>query len=225
MVKYVLPGLVEPGMTHRRGFKWSLDHCRCADFRTILYWLPENNVASSGVLIVKDSRSAGCGYWRKARQVSLLRRRPWMRVNRDIMAVRVRFTDGQEKLFRDADSATERPGGLLVVAKYDSKRRALEITRRLPDRACGVCGSCRRRPSDVDHQRAQVHASCLIFGPSFRAGKTSGRDTTDWVRRTSRRPLFRDDGVTTGRRRAASKWLGGRDSNPDNVVQSHVSYR
>ncbi len=21
------------------------------------------------------------------------------------------------------------------------------------------------------------------------------------------------------------KWLGGRDSNPDNVVQSHVSYR
>jgi hypothetical protein len=25
--------------------------------------------------------------------------------------------------------------------------------------------------------------------------------------------------------RMASEWLGGRDSNPDNVVQSHVSYR
>jgi hypothetical protein len=25
--------------------------------------------------------------------------------------------------------------------------------------------------------------------------------------------------------RAERSWLGGRDSNPDNVVQSHVSYR
>ena len=34
-----------------------------------------------------------------------------------------------------------------------------------------------------------------------------------------------DDGRKLLRKQAVGDWLGGRDSNPDNVVQSHVSYR
>ena len=39
------------------------------------------------------------------------------------------------------------------------------------------------------------------------------------IRKSSNRPQSGDLRVGCG------NWLGGRDSNPDNVVQSHVSYR
>ena len=37
--------------------------------------------------------------------------------------------------------------------------------------------------------------------------------------------MVTEDGPTGHERAQRVKWLGGRDSNPDNVVQSHVSYR
>jgi hypothetical protein len=44
-------------------------------------------------------------------------------------------------------------------------------------------------------------------------GERSGRDVPEFCRAANDRA----DGE--------GSWLGGRDSNPDNVVQSHVSYR
>jgi integrase len=80
-------------------------------------------------------------------------------------------------------------------------------------------------------ERLQVAAGKLESGKLFQA-PTLGSGTEFHISFTNRPPGGTVEPVTTmadGRKllrnQAVENWLGGRDSNPDNVVQSHVSYR
>ena len=83
-------------------------------------------------------------------------------------------------------------------------------------------------------ENLQAAAAKLESGKSFDAtpqGSESRTECQVFVKNSTEKPV--SDAATDGSNTAAksfddeelSDWLGGRDSNPDNVVQSHVSYR
>jgi hypothetical protein len=80
-------------------------------------------------------------------------------------------------------------------------------------------------------ERLQVAAGKLESGKLFQT-PTLGSGTEFHISFTNRPPggtlapvTAIDSGRKLFRNQAVEDWLGGRDSNPDNVVQSHVSYR
>jgi hypothetical protein len=58
-----------------------------------------------------------------------------------------------------------------------------------------------------------MEISTTCYRPVYRALARTNEDRTPQLEAVEELGLMR------------SEWLGGRDSNPDNVVQSHVSYR
>jgi hypothetical protein len=62
--------------------------------------------------------------------------------------------------------------------------------------------------------------------PKTQGGKVvSQRDSEPVAARKARRGASRGPAEQPKTERKRGNWLGGRDSNPDTVVQSHVSYR
>jgi TolB-like protein len=124
-------------------------------------------------------------------------------------------------------------------------RIALETSTAVPFSAKGcVCGV--RRIRALGCHWVQITSSPTKIEPfRIRARRKTPRDTSAWTPRSAKAPSNRQDFVKswgdqhletdTDREpetstnshadRDLAVWLGGRDSNPDNVVQSHVSYR
>ncbi len=80
-------------------------------------------------------------------------------------------------------------------------------------------------------ENLQLAAARLESGKTFDAPQASPSGRQVFVKNSDRKPVEDTPtaqpktGTKSRRDRGLGTWLGGRDSNPDNVVQSHVSYR
>src|SRR2546423_15266715 len=111
-------------------------------------------------------------------------------------------------------------------------------------RRCATCSAMprSRRPSRYDNQKLENLQAAVL---RLESGKTFDAATNDRVENRiddadKVSSFFQEKAKVPGsgdqkgdrqserkrkNQRGLSAWLGGRDSNPDNVVQSHVSYR
>ena len=124
-----------------------------------------------------------------------------------------------------------------LARRIDVPSRSRETPHWLPIHcACATCSAhasivTTERYDNQQLERLQVAAGKLESGKLFEAPTgESGTDfhiscTTGPTIQKRGSPAESDDGGNSLPDQSVEGWLGGRDSNPDNVVQSHVSYR